>query len=345
MPCLSIVVPVYNSSRYINECIFSILSQGFRDFELLLIDDGSQDDSFEKCEEWRQQDNRISLYKQENSGPSAARNLGIRKAIGEYVIFIDSDDVIAPTYLEEMVSQQMKYGRSVLVVSTITLFYDNYEFGDDVVSNSKGNMIKKEDFVKLYKRALFNSPVNKVYSLFAIKKNNIFFPESIQIGEDLLFNIEYLKKSGMKEYYIIEGGKYFYRRSNKESLSTSFKDHYYEHVRMEYDSLCELVELYKVSEEDKKLLAEEFHYLLWMVIINNMRRDNPVVFFKKIQQNQHIIEQEGFKDLVLQDPSMGAYIHKYVRKAAQSGNFCIIWIAEKFARKVIKLHDLFLKKS
>lgn len=341
MPYLSIVIPVYNSSKYLDECISSILSQSFRDYELLLIDDGSQDDSYAKCDKWRKYDSRISLYAQKNSGPSSARNLGIRKAVGKYVNFIDSDDVIAPGYLEEMVSAQKEYENTVLVVSTITEFSENCHFENGIKEKPKGYIVNKQDFVKLYKNALFNAPFNKVYSLFSIKSNQIFFPESIQIGEDLLFNIEYLKKSGIQFFYVIENGKYLYRRSNGTSLSTGFKDKYYEQIRMEYEALNDLAEEYSICEADKQALTEEFHYLLWMAIINNMRRDNPVGFFARIQQNQGIIEQENFKDLVLQDPSMAAYVHKYVIKAAQSGNFWVIWIVEKIVRKMIRLRALF----
>lgn len=96
---ISIIIPVYNSAKYLDECFEAITKQTFSDFEVLCVDDGSTDDSLEKCRQWEGIDQRFHAFTQKNQGVSSARNLAIEQAKGEYICFIDSDDVVAPNYL------------------------------------------------------------------------------------------------------------------------------------------------------------------------------------------------------------------------------------------------------
>ena len=91
---ISVIVPVYNVKEYIDETIKSIYNQTLKDFELILIDDGSTDGTYEMLKEYESKHNNIKLIKQENSGPSKARNVGLKEAEGEYIIFVDSDDLL-----------------------------------------------------------------------------------------------------------------------------------------------------------------------------------------------------------------------------------------------------------
>ena len=94
IPMVSVIVPVYNSSQYLHRCIDSILYQSFNDFEVLLIDDGSIDNSGEICDEYAVKDSRVRVFHKENGGVSSARNVGLGNAVGEWVTFVDSDDWI-----------------------------------------------------------------------------------------------------------------------------------------------------------------------------------------------------------------------------------------------------------
>ena len=106
---ISIVVPIYNGENYIEDCVRSILSQIYQDWELILVDNASEDDSLLKCKEFARKDDRIQVLQQHrNMGVSAARNLGIEKARGEFITFIDIDDWVEQDYLERLVSIQNK---------------------------------------------------------------------------------------------------------------------------------------------------------------------------------------------------------------------------------------------
>lgn len=101
-PLISIIIPVYKAEKYLHCCVDSVLAQSFTNFELILIDDGSPDNSGTICDEYAKQDRRIKVFHQENQGVSAARNLGIEQAKGEWIAFIDSDDWVENTMYEEM---------------------------------------------------------------------------------------------------------------------------------------------------------------------------------------------------------------------------------------------------
>ena len=101
-PVISIIVPVYNVEKYLDRCIQSILVQSFKKFELVLINDGSTDNSLKICQKYREEDNRIVLISQPNKGLSAARNTGLENIHGEYVCFIDSDDFVEKNYLRSL---------------------------------------------------------------------------------------------------------------------------------------------------------------------------------------------------------------------------------------------------
>lgn len=103
-PLISVIIPVYNTEQYLSSCLKSILSQTFNNFEVILINDGSTDQSGILCDEFVKQDSRIKVFHQENAGVSAARNVGLKYAQGKWITFVDSDDELMPDGLEVMIN-------------------------------------------------------------------------------------------------------------------------------------------------------------------------------------------------------------------------------------------------
>lgn len=101
-PLISIIVPVYNAARYLEKCVYSLLNQTYTNFELLLINDGSQDNSFDLCCKFEKEDHRIHVHTQHNGGASSARNKGLQLVQGKYIVFVDSDDSVSETYIENL---------------------------------------------------------------------------------------------------------------------------------------------------------------------------------------------------------------------------------------------------
>ena len=121
---VTVIVPVYNVEKFIDKCVQSVIDQTMTDIEVILVDDGSTDNSLARCREWANKDSRVKVYHQENQGVSVARNLGIEKSAGKYIAFIDSDDWIDPNYLEVYTlwqKRRMQISASVDSILTILM--------------------------------------------------------------------------------------------------------------------------------------------------------------------------------------------------------------------------------
>ncbi len=183
---LSIIVPVYNTARYLDQCIESILNQTYKDFECLLIDDGSTDGSDKICDSWKEKDQRIRVFHVPNGGPSRARNVGIKNMSGKYLGFVDSDDVIAPDMYEAMISKMEETG----VVEVSCGF---------VVCDEKLNEIHDPTIVQLYRYGKMHfSDMVELFFLDGhsgeigggIQCNKVFDYENLKakMGHDILYN-------------------------------------------------------------------------------------------------------------------------------------------------------------
>lgn len=189
-PLVSIIVPVYNAQNTIKRCIDSILQQTYDAWELILINDGSNDNSFSISLEYSKSDQRIKVFSQCNSGVSSARNHGLRVASGVYVVFVDSDDWVLPDYVNHLVDDLNNYK---------TQFAMGYP---QIISTNKGynasfpaNFIEEDnwDIAFVENKLHWNtSPWGKIYNLELIKQNELCFNEGMNIGEDAVFLFQYL---------------------------------------------------------------------------------------------------------------------------------------------------------
>lgn len=217
IPKLSIVVPVFNVEKYIQECLDSILHQSFQEFELLLIDDGSSDQSGSICDEYAAHDVRISVFHTINRGQAAARNLGIEKSKGEYIGFVDSDDWIDPVMFEKLLEENHRTECEIVACN----FHIMDENGTFSLWNQKSRnlLFSKEEAMKeiIHNAILTFSPCNKIYkrSLFREAK----FKEGI-ILEDMDLSYRILYASNGVAY--ISKGYYYYRYNEKSTLRTKF---------------------------------------------------------------------------------------------------------------------------
>ena len=198
IPCISIIVPIYNTEKYLAKCIDSILVQTFVEFELILINDGSTDDCENICDEYAQKDNRIKVIHKENGGVSSARNKGLEIASGKYITFCDSDDWIEKNMLQK-VYKIIENDQSDMVIYGFV--YDKYEKDKLVQSIPKSvshYMNISLDEMKYKFRYIFNSidissSCNKLFKANILKENRIRYNENIVIYEDLNFNLNVLK--------------------------------------------------------------------------------------------------------------------------------------------------------
>lgn len=181
MYTVSVIVPVYNAEKYIETCISSVLNQTFTDFELILIDDGSEDESGHICDEYATKDTRIRVFHKENGGPSAARNSGLNVAQGEWILFLDSDDWIVPESLQLLMSE---------VVPETAIIQYLYEDGQKGIPQNQITEFRPKDaFARMMEGTDGLGYIwNKLYRRRVIKE--IRFDERFRMSEDILFNAE-----------------------------------------------------------------------------------------------------------------------------------------------------------
>ena len=183
MPKVSIIVPVYKVEKYLSRCIDSILGQTFRDFELILVDDGSPDRCGEICDEYA-----------ENGGVSSARNTGIDKASGEYIMFVDSDDYIDLNMLEDM----LIYAGSDLILSGLKYVDNNgniiREFTSNEVEKIGLKEFVREFYINMDEKFLLSGPVNKLFRKELMDLYLVRYDEEFSICEDGLFVVDFLMR-------------------------------------------------------------------------------------------------------------------------------------------------------
>lgn len=225
---ISIIIPVYNSEKYLEKCLDSVIMQTYSNIEIVIINDGSTDKSGGICELYEKQDSRIKVCHISNGGVSNARNLGIQICKGQYICFVDSDDTIKNNYIEELY-RDLVFKKSDLSICGVEV---KGKHAADLKSRFKEIKLNKnyiEEFLELNKSYLLYGPCNKIYKTTVIKSNHILFDVTTSYGEDLLFNFQYL--SHIEKISYTDNTNYFYIKQNEKSLSSVFRDDAFENEK------------------------------------------------------------------------------------------------------------------
>lgn len=214
MPKISVIVPVYNVEKYLAECLESIINQTFNDIEIICINDGSTDKSLDILNRYAQKDSRIKIVSQPNQGLSAARNLGIKLASGEYISFIDSDDYINIDLYETLI----QYLPADMICFNAEAFGNNF-----IPEKLQKNLIcKNNGLKKVSDKLIFKTNVyvwNKLFKTEIIKKYNITFPNGLYF-EDFVFIWDYMLKI-KKAYYLQNNKTYYNYRQHSNSIMSN----------------------------------------------------------------------------------------------------------------------------
>lgn len=215
---VSIIVPVYNAVVWLEECLRSLCEQSYNNIEIILVNDGSTDDSEQICTKWRDNDKRVKYIRQNNSGVSSARNRGISEAQGKYVCFIDSDDWVSSTYISDVLTTACAV-ESDLVISGII-----HEFSTEkVILPPHTESVDKKDsrfenwLISILETGLLYSPCVSLYKMSIIKRYSLKFRDGVHYGEDRVFNLDYLHHCNTIS--TIRNANYHYRHEASESLS------------------------------------------------------------------------------------------------------------------------------
>lgn len=254
---ISIIIPVYNVAAYLSQCLDSLINQTYRDIEIICVDDGSTDESPHILADYAEKDSRIQIIRQENRGLSGARNVGIERAQGEWMMFVDSDDWIEKTCCQQVTD---------VISSDLDLVFFSYirEFREvskpQYIFDQKGRSFAGRNTGWLYQRLIapvgnelkhpekidsLSTAWGKLYRTSIIKEHKLEFVDTKQIGtEDLLFNVYYF--SYIKKAVYVPSPMYHYRKYNEKSLTSTYKPRLVEQWELLFDLIekC-IVPLYR----------------------------------------------------------------------------------------------------
>ena len=243
---ISIVIPVYNAEKYLEQCLNSIKNQTYKNFEVILVNDGSIDNSESICKVFVESDTRFRYYLKANGGASSARNLGLDNAQGKYITFIDADDWVDENHLEVLINN-IKENNSDMAVSSIKKFDNVSRFKFRVYSNQEKyllnyNKLNREEFLVILPRLIHASNSYKIAVSKLFKKellSDVRFDESIVYGEDLEFFFKIYNNISSISY--VDEVTYVYRLHN-ERTSSKFNQQYVEQVLLIYKKIYEKIE-------------------------------------------------------------------------------------------------------
>ena len=232
---ISIIVPVYNGEKHLSECIQSILDQSFTDIEVIVINDGSTDGSLSLIKRYAQNDSRIVVINQKNKGVSAARNAGLSKARGDYIMFVDADDYIARKDALELLIDFAKENGNPEVVCFRRV-------GDTRGRKAPSGYSKLNDSIigRMIVDETINTLWDKLYKKSIIKENSIKFPVGIRMAEDLLFNVQYFREA--KTIGFFDEELYYYREDNQESATKKYMPNKYDDLMYVNRKMSEIID-------------------------------------------------------------------------------------------------------
>lgn len=302
---VSIIVPVYNTSLFLDKCLESITRQTIKELEIILINDGSTDNSLEICKAYEAMDKRIILIDQKNRGLSAARNTGVQAATGEYIGFVDSDDWIEPDMFEKMYLQAAQSESEVCICDYKV---NNVEEEISVSLDIEKDIIEKDDLFNLLVLNIiapkdFNSNSKNIAACVwrmlikkeFLEKNNILFVEGITFMEDIIYSLE------------------VYSKCNKVAICREYLYHYMYNsnsITIGYKNNCMELNV-KVFERMKEILKEEYDYSLIekrmdiryinmsiSSIVNEVGKNNPKTLSEQVKSIYKICNDDMLKKIL-----------------------------------------------
>ena len=256
---VSIVVPVYNSEKYIENCVNSIIAQTYVNIEVLLVDDGSQDNSYEICKQYQNNDNRFVVLKKENGGAASARKYGYSNAHGEFIVFIDSDDVLASTYIEELYNNIKDTNADMSICSYYVRNGDSeYEWK---IKHSK-KVYNRDSFLQeliipnIYSFDSDNSYVPSFLWMRLMKTELVtdlcFYSDREVCTEDALFIAEYLKNCNCVS--VLDRPLYFYY-IHSNSITHKHRENRIQMELQRIQCLRSILQFYGEIDETRLMLS------------------------------------------------------------------------------------------
>lgn len=295
---ISVVIPIYNGEKTLEKCVKSVLASLYFNLEVILIDDGSTDNSGSICDSLKKNDSRISVFHVNNGGVSKARNIGISIANGKFITFIDCDDYVENNYFSLLYDNiiQNQSDLAVCSIAYISGLIKKFVYapeGSILLSDNSYNNRKK--FMELNEKYLIYGPTNKLYVTYLIKKNGVSFPEGISYGEDLYFNLSYLTYCNLISFS--KDPIYFYDRGNISSLSQKYRENLFEtglNINLKIKELFERLNYWQ--DEEKKFVYRRIFDDAYNTIFSLWDKECRLTFTEKVKRINLILNNNELRN-------------------------------------------------
>ncbi len=278
---VSVIVPIYQVADYLERGLDSLLEQTYKNLEIILVDDGSLDHSGKICDNYALKDERIIVVHKSNGGVSSARNIGIKKATGEYIYFLDPDDYLEKTIIEELVKGISKENCDLSICN----YYIDKNSTRSVKMNLKSKIYDKKDILhKILQKDFFGGYVwNKLFKKDIIQLNNLSFDEEIPLLEDLLFSCQYI--TYCKSVFYTNAPLYNYFMRDHSAINE--KNFNSQKLRV-YKALEQLMILYnKISPENIVFLKEKYLKITFnYVYLLKINKDSTGILQEQLKQSK-----------------------------------------------------------
>ena len=300
-PLLSVIVPVYNTERYLTTCLESILDQIYSNIEVIVVDDGSTDESGKICDEIAKRDSRVTVIHKDNAGLSSARNIGIQVASGKYIAFVDSDDYLRKDTLEKLINTALETNSDIVISNYYLYFHDGNDIKHLKHMPKKKTYSNNEVINLMLLNRIQGHVWNKLFKYSLLNKINFEF-EKDRIIEDI-FPIFKAVNSASKIVYIDEA-LYFYRQ-REESLVNKRNKKLTEDYHHAAISIIKYIKENKIKVKEESLRAfkaEVFSYFIYHYTNEDIK--NNYKSFKKSKYNNLNMNLKEFiflKEVNLQD--------------------------------------------
>ncbi len=280
---ISVIIPVYNTEKYLHECISSVINQTYNNLEIILINDGSQDFSGAICDDYAKQDSRIKVIHKENGGVSSARNEGLKLASGDYIAYLDSDDSIEPNMYEILLRAAQEKDIDIIGCDYINV-NNNRSFVPN--NNIETNWYEENDVLEVFfKNTILSASIgNKLYKRNIVK--SLCFDIRFSMAEDILYNF-FAFRNSKKIGYI---NKPLHRRNRREgSLTTMYFNEMYFHSIAVRQIIVETLQGSLYEEAARYSLLKNSIDVLNRIIVTGQFKEKKHEIIAEIKENKELI--------------------------------------------------------
>jgi len=302
-PKVSVIVPIYNVEKYLPQCIESIINQTLKDIEIILVNDGSPDNSGKIVDKYEKLDSRIKVIHKENGGLSDARNYGMQSAIGEYISFIDSDDWIEWNMLENMCNVASVNNTDIVVAGKIIEYvnegYSIKECFENSYMASKSIDVRNAIF-HMCEMGLFNVVWNKIYKRRLLLENDFRFVLDAMPAEDIMFNSKVF--SNIESLVVMSEAYYHYMKRERETYVTQYSPRMYNVFLNRYNNFKDLFNNLLLNEEKHMLWLEKVYIAGLNDCVINLYRKNSTLnsFQRRTFLKEKILSDNYAKSLIVE---------------------------------------------